>query len=695
VKTTSLFYTSKSQIAIEYSYRLKAKLPSTWVFWVHASSYTRFEQGYRDIANRLKLPSRNNPKVDILQIVSQWLQDETNGSWLLILDNADDANMFTHIIDTMGQQPTQCKEGETSYQSLLKYIPQTSKCLVLVTSRNSDAAARITGNNNMINIGLMSETESLALLKAKLGHELLDVDSLELIQALGQIPLAITQAAAYISRPARRMSIAKYLELFRESEMNQRSLLDKDEGDLRRDPDVPNAVISTWEISFNQIRRENPFAADLLSLMSALNRQGIAESFLRGDSDRLAFADALTVLCGFSLIIEESRGGCFGMHRLVQLATRKWLDAHGEMVKWNQKALMMVSKAFPAGRFENWTECIMLLPHAEAVLSCSLSDKDDLLNQALILHNLSWYFWLKGDYWLSKLKIDQAIEIRRNHLTTKDNALLASIDLCGTVLSDQGRYEEAERMYRQTLELREKVLGLEHPETLTSMGNLGLVLSDQGRYEEAERMQRQTLELREKVLGLEHPETLASMSNLGLVLSNQGRYVEAERMHRQTLELSEKVLGLEHPSTLASMSNLGLVLSRLGRYEEAERMQRQTLELKEKVLGLEHPETLTSMSNLALTLSNQGRYEEAERMQRQTLELKEKVLGLEHPSTLISVWCLASLLHSRRQYQNSNILFQRACTGYLKILGPEHPSSISCLKQHATLLEDMKRQNQE
>jgi len=288
----------------------------------------------------------------------------------------------------------------------LKYIPQTSKCLVLVTSRNSNAAARITGNNSIISVGLMSETESLALLKAKLGYKPLVIDSLKLIQALGQIPLAITQAAAYISRPARRMSIAKYLELFRKSKMNQNSLLDKDEGDLRRDLDVLNAIIFTWQISFNQIRRENPFAADLLSLMSAFNQQGISESFLRGDGDQLAFVDALTVLCRFSLIIEESRGGYFEMHWLVQLATRKWLNAHSKMIKWNQKALIIVSKAFPTGSFENWTECIMLLPHAEAVLSCFLLDKDDLLNMALILHNLSWYLWLKGDYWLSKLKID-------------------------------------------------------------------------------------------------------------------------------------------------------------------------------------------------------------------------------------------------------------------------------------------------
>jgi hypothetical protein len=63
----------------------------------HASSYTRFEEGYRDIANRLKLHG-SDPKVDILQLVSQWLQDDRNGSWLLILDNTDDANMSTYTV---------------------------------------------------------------------------------------------------------------------------------------------------------------------------------------------------------------------------------------------------------------------------------------------------------------------------------------------------------------------------------------------------------------------------------------------------------------------------------------------------------------------------------------------------------------------------------------------------------------------
>jgi tetratricopeptide (TPR) repeat protein len=77
-----------------------------------------------------------------------------------------------------------------------------------------------------------------------------------------------------------------------------------------------------------------------------------------------------------------------------------------------------------------------------------------------------------------------------------------------------------------------------------------LVLSDQGKYEEAEEMHRLALGLTETVLGKEHPSTLTSMNNLAMLLRNQGKHEEAESMYRQALGLMETVLGKEHPSTL-------------------------------------------------------------------------------------------------------------------------------------------------
>jgi tetratricopeptide (TPR) repeat protein len=165
----------------------------------------------------------------------------------------------------------------------------------------------------------------------------------------------------------------------------------------------------------------------------------------------------------------------------------------------------------------------MLLPHAEAVLSCSLLDRDDLLNKASILHNLSWYLWLKGDYWLSKLKIDQAVEIRRDHLATKDSALLASMGLCATVLSSQGRYEEAERMHRQTLELSEKVLGLEHPSTLTSVWCLASVLHSRRQYQNSNILYQRACAGYQKILGLEHPNSLSCLKQHASLLEDMKR----------------------------------------------------------------------------------------------------------------------------------------------------------------------------
>ena len=79
------------------------------------------------------------------------------------------------------------------------------------------------------------------------------------------------------------MTITKYLQIFRDNEANQVSLLSKDGGDLRRDPKVPNSVITTWQISFDQIKALNELAAEILSTMSMLDRQAIP-AFLLGES---------------------------------------------------------------------------------------------------------------------------------------------------------------------------------------------------------------------------------------------------------------------------------------------------------------------------------------------------------------------------------------------------------------------------
>ncbi|KAK4193988.1 Tetratricopeptide repeat-domain-containing protein [Triangularia verruculosa] len=87
---------------------------------------------------------------------------------------------------------------------------------------------------------------------------------------------------------------------------------------------------------------------------------------------------------------------------------------------------------------------------------------------------------------------------------------------------------------------------------------LGLIYYDEGRWEEAEKLFVQVMETRKTKLGADHPDTLTSMANLASTYSNQGRWEEAEKLFMQVMETFKIRLGADHPDTLISMGNLAV-----------------------------------------------------------------------------------------------------------------------------------------
>ncbi|OBT60411.1 hypothetical protein VE03_10205 [Pseudogymnoascus sp. 23342-1-I1] len=676
----------KSQIAIEYAYRARKHHPQISVFWIHASTKTRFEQAYQEIAERLELPGRSDPKANVLRLVYNWLSDEANGQWHMVLDNVDDGRVFFGSNDVVrGVSPHD--QATDSQPPLETFLPQSRNGLILITSRNLTAASNLVDTfGKFVPVEPMEEKDSVVLLKTKIpADKYSEADVKELVQALEGIPLAITHAAAYIRlRP--RVTVSKYLSLFWESEANQASLLNSNETkDLRRDHSIRHAVITTWQISFDQIQLTWPEAADMLALMSMFDRQSIPERLLHNNTDQLLFEDSIAPLINFSLI-REHEGGTFEMHRLVQLSTRKWVELNGQLEKWRGEAIKVTARLFPNGDYETWSDCQILLPHVRMVMSSKATDQQDLLGVAEINTKLGWYYIQKGETIQAEPILQEAIVVRERELGVNHPDTFTSVSYLGLVLEKQGKYEEADTMHRRALEGREKALGGGHPHTLASVNNLGLVLEKQGKYQEAEAMHWRALEGSEKVLGVEHPETLTSVNNLALVLSRQGKYEEAEVMHRRDLQGSEKVLGVEHPHTLAGVCNLGSVLLKQGKYEESAVMHWRALEGYEKVLGVEHPDTITSVSNLGMLLKKQRKYEESEMMHRRALEGREKALMVEHPHTLASVSNLGSMLLRQGKYKEAEIMHRRALEGREKVLGVEHPHSLTSMANLASTL---------
>jgi hypothetical protein len=107
---------------------------------------------------------------------------------------------------------------------------------------------------------------------------------------------------------------------------------------------------------------------------------------------------------------------------------------------------------------------------------------------------------------------------------------------------------------------RETVLGRERPDTLTSVSQLATVLSSQGRYDEAEAMHRQTLATREKVLGREHPDTLTSVYCLAYLLAKQHMFEESLHLYKRACHGYSKVLGEHHPTARACWQHCSEVL---------------------------------------------------------------------------------------------------------------------------------------
>jgi tetratricopeptide (TPR) repeat protein len=653
------------------------------VFWVRASDITSFDNAYREIGQQLKIPGLEDDKADVKRLVKTRLSQESTGKWLMIVDNADDSDMFYYN-----------DNKDNKSVALSEYLPFSTLGGILFTTRDREAATRYAGSN-VINIDEMDDTESKELFQRSLQKRQLiqDKDSTtKLLKSLVNLPLAIMQAAAYLN--AKGCTIAEYLGIYEENSDNVIKLLSKDFEDIRRYPDMKNPVATTWLISFQQIQVRDPLAADYMAFISCIKEQDIPRNLLPPASE-FDKTEALGTLKAFGFIKERISGVSYDMHRLVHRAMQNWLKFKDEWRIWNQNSLRQISNIFPRPQHENSARWTMYLPHAQHIIASFnigiSTSKETKSSLGVLLNNVARCYYIKGKYAEAEAMYRQTLQLQETVLGKEHPHTPASIVGLANSLHSQGKYAEAEAMYRQTLQLQETVLGKEHPDTLRSIMGLASSLYSQGQYAEAEAMYRQTLQLQETVLGKEHPDALASMMNIANSLHSQGQYAEAEAMYKQTLQLQETVLGKEHPDALASMMNLANSLHSQGQYAEAEAMYRQTLQLQETVLGKEHPDTLVSMINLANSLRKQSQYAEAEAMHRQTLQLQETVLGKEHPDTLASIVGLANSLYSQGKYAEAEAMYRQTLQLQERVLGKEHPDT---LRSMMNLANSLRKQSQ-
>lgn len=379
---TAEFLNRKSRLAIEFAYRHKASCP---VFWVYTGNDTTFRGSYSKIAQVVTPDFRrefdedqanetNDQRRDVtsskMKLATAWLESDKSGDWIMVLDNCDNQEMI---------------HGQDNEPSILHQLPVPSRGKILATSRRKDLALSISGSENaVVHVEAFPPEEAVKCFRQLLPNDKASDDRiLSLAQELGFLPLAIRQAAAYISSES--ASIEEYSSHLASSETSKMALLEKDFRDTMRADGVPNSVLRVWLVSFEQILRQNEEASKMLCFMATLDPSRIQDYILKEVwKDPLAFRANIGLVLAFSFVgVVGSRREAYTMHRLIHLSTQAWMKRRGEKADFSRMALSNILKLFEqATTTFTWADCQTLLPHARLLLATEFDDSELAVQKA-------------------------------------------------------------------------------------------------------------------------------------------------------------------------------------------------------------------------------------------------------------------------------------------------------------------------
>lgn len=120
-------------------------------------------------------------------------------------------------------------------------------------------------------------------------------------------------------------------------------------------------------------------------------------------------------------------------------------------------------------------------------------------------------------------------------------------------------------------------------ETATLLNMLGELYRSQGRYNEAEPLFKRSLAMRERELGPDHTKVAESLNNLAVLYHNLRRYNDAEPLIKRSLIILENALGPDHPIVAQSLQNLASIYMTLGRFDDAIPLRLRALEIARKI----------------------------------------------------------------------------------------------------------------
>ena len=658
----------KTQAALEFVYRYRDNYSQ--IYWVSAVTQASLLDGYERIGKRvgIPIPAKRSPMAIAEQVLS-WLTARKD--WLLVVDNLDD-------FDILSTGNIDMPSGGNMFQRLLPVGGPRQHTLITARNRYVEGIPA-----QGVEMSLLDEEAaiqllcSLSRLTASPGSKEW-FDAQRVVKELGHLPLAISHAGAYIKQISG--SFAEYINHYMEYRSSVNAWIPKGPRPY------PYSIATTGLMSFHEIVKNNPSAANLFRLLAFFNPDGVLIEFLKSGvkgmdddlerlvSDEVALPEALLSFETRSLVKWDRQNSSIILHRLVQAVVKDEMS-DTDSTTFKAMTIDVCDQSFPQ-EWTNITRAICRRYVGQLIGPLMDPETSETEKSARVMRRVGWFLRDDGKMIDSERLLTRSFNIYRRILGEEHPDTLRSMNYLALTFLDQGRTEEAAALQEEVVEKRKLILGAEHPDTLTSMNNLALTYRDQGRTADAAALQEEVVQKRRWILGAEHPHTLRSMDNLALMYLAQGRMWEAAALQEEVLEKQQQILGPEHPATLTSMNNLASTYRAQGRTGDAVGLQEDVLERRRRILGAEHPDTLRSMDNLALSYLDQSKMGEAAALQEEVLEKQRRILGAEHPDTLRSMDNLALMYLAQGRMEEAGTLQEEVLEKQRRILGAEHPDTL-------------------
>ncbi len=671
----------KTALAIEYAYRYAEDY--AYRFLVNASSPTTLTDDYRRITVILgsELPADTSAEI-VVQTVKSWL--DANTGYLLIVDNAD----FT---------------ADYTPEHLQALLPNNPKGHLLLTSRAQTLSAQLNVlPNDVMRLDTLEEGEAVALLVNRLhgeGKTLPDTEqqaAVELANALGGLPLALEQAAAYAA--AKQTSLRAYLSLYRKAEIKQLEKAKPETGNYKP------TIATTWKLNFDAVAEAEPAAADLLTLCAFLAPDNIpveavigaakgtlpsVQSFFSDLEDmevlEAQYNELLEPLTRYSLIEKNPVLYSFSCHRLVQTVLRETLNAESRR-QWVEKAVEVLFAVLPLISFDTWSNAARLFPQIQALLLHCQAAGYESENAAWLCNQMALFLFAMGNYTEAEQLNLKALEMRRKVLPANHPLIAQSLNNLAELYRSQGYYPQAEALYHDVLQIYAETIEGDQPILAVTDNNLALLYSYEGRFTEAEPLYQEALRIFELFPDGNTANIVQCKSNLALLYDNQGRYAEAESLYNELIPLLRQTLAPNHPDIAQNINNLAGVYLHQKRYIEAENAYREALKIWQETLPPTHSNILLCYGNIAELYREQSRFDEAEPLYDAVLKAYRATLPEKHISIALTLNNLGMLYNNQKRFVESEAASSKSLEIYRALLPADHPQIATCLNNLAFAL---------